>query len=296
MIFRITALARALIRNPVAPSSLLELINTESAFKAFRDIVRMVLPERYEEIMAAGGQGGTPETERCWAFCQAFEREYFPIYEGEEYGHVAWGIPFVHEGWSADDFHDFSSRSIGDLLISAFCQEPYEPAIGARVPLMDEVCQHIPVELAKRVAADGFSPRRLHAALKETRFTAVCDYIDWMWGMTGTAFLDFSDEMEVYDADWTMEIVEELKAGWRNAQAIMARIAELSKELQANPVPLFTQILELVEAVPEPEGDNDAGDDTDDDQHREDVATAEGGREFAAVTAGALSLGQAPKP
>ncbi|MDE3073918.1 MAG: hypothetical protein KGJ86_00690, partial [Chloroflexota bacterium] len=174
-------------------------------------------------------------------------------------------IPFIHEGWSADDFHDIDSRSAGDLLIAAFCEEPYLD-LGTRVPLLDEVSKKVGLEVLQRIPDNGFSPKRLHAALDGTPFSAVADYIDWMWGMTNTTFLDFDNEMEVTDADWEMEIVQELKERWHKAEALMARIKALSGRLEQESLPLFTQILERIEATPEPEGPNyPQGDDDDGD-------------------------------
>ena len=51
--------------------------------------------------------------------------------------------------------------------------------------------------------ASGVTPADLHTRLDGTRLAAVAEFADWTWGQTHLAFLDFEDEVEVADADWS---------------------------------------------------------------------------------------------
>jgi len=103
---------------------------------AFREIVRRLLPEEADAILAAGRKRHDREAERAYAFCAGIERRYFPIYEWEEIEGLVYCVPFQRMGWSYDDFHELD-RSPGILLLRVLCAEPYEGNVGARVPLLE---------------------------------------------------------------------------------------------------------------------------------------------------------------
>src|SRR5262249_15861684 len=172
------------------------------------------------------------EAERAWAFCAAIERRYFPIYEYEELEPLVYSIPFQRFGWSYDAFHELDQRP-GTLLLRAICAEPYVDTLSARVPLL-EVVEGLGIarSVLQRIPAAGVSPAELHARLDGTTYSAVADFADWTWGQTDLAFLDYDDEIEVADADWSDEAVQELTRQWHASQAIMDRVATLEEWLR----------------------------------------------------------------
>jgi hypothetical protein len=213
---------------------------------AFRELVRRLLPDDAESLLAKGRTGADREAERAWAFCAAVESRYFPIYECEELEPLVYSIPFQRFGWSYDAFHELDQRP-GTLLLRAICAEPYAGSMGTRVPLLEAVANlGIPQTLLRRVPADGVSPEDLHARLDGTRFAAVADFADWTWGQTDLAFLDFDDEVEVADADWSDEVIQELTRQWQASEALMNRVAALQEWLEQAPGPNFAALVTAV--------------------------------------------------
>jgi hypothetical protein len=240
------ALARQLRRWPPAPLPLVRLLGHVEVELAFREIVRRLLPDESEALFAKSGTGANREADRAWAFCAAFESRYFPIYECEELEPLVYSIPFQRFGWSYDAFHDLDQRP-GTLLLRAICAEPYAGTMGARVPLLEAVAElGIPQPLLRRIPADGVNPEDLHARLDATRFAAVAEFADWTWGQTDLAFLDFDDEVEVADADWSDETIQELTRQWQASEAIMNRVAALQAWLEKAPGRNFAELLSAV--------------------------------------------------
>jgi hypothetical protein len=94
------------------------------------------------------------------------------------------------------------------------------------------------------IPADGFTPTELHAQLDDTPYAAAAAFADWLWGCTGTVFLDFDDEVEVSDADWTRETVALLAAQWAEARAILDDIDTLARWLAEDPLKHFSRLLD----------------------------------------------------
>ena len=247
-------LARALRRAPPLPTGVVHLLGSLEVELAFRELVRRLLPDEGEAILrpTAGGTsaGHRREAERAWAFCSAFERRYFPIFEVEEIEYLVACVPFQRMGWSYDAFHELDQRP-GTLMLRALCAEPYETHLGARVPLLEAVQNlGVPRELLLRVPEDGLSPAALHAALDGTPHAAAAEFADWTWGQTDTAFLDFDDDMEISDADWSDEIIQELTQQWRKADGTMSRVTAIEAWLERDPANHFAVLLEAATAHP----------------------------------------------
>lgn len=239
-------LAQFLRRNPPGPLSLVRLIGHLDVELAFRELVRRLLPDQAEAILAGRYGRADAEAERAWAFCTSIESRYFPIYEYDEVEPLVYSIPFQRFGWSYDAFHGVDQRP-GTLMLRALCAEPYDATMRARVPLLEAVeALGVPRVALRRVPHDGVSPTDLHAKLDGTRFAAVAEFADWTWGQTDLAFLDFDDEVEVGDADWSDEVVQDLSRQWQTAQAIMNRVAALEEWLEQAPALHFAELLDAV--------------------------------------------------
>ena len=239
----LAALGEALRRAPVAPLSVVDLFERQGGYLAFRAIVREVLPEAEAEILAATEQGGDRESARVWAFLQRIEAAYFPVYDADEYDHVVCGIPFVRNAWSYERFHDLTNLSVGEMLLFALCAQPYEGGHDSRVSLLDAVQAHVPRTLLADVPTGGLTPAELHERLDGTPYAAAADYAEWLWGDTGSVFLDVDDEV-VVDVDWTRENVLELAQEWEAATGVLDRSTELAGWLEADPAPRFEKLLD----------------------------------------------------
>jgi hypothetical protein len=160
--------------------SVAALLERHEAFLAFRTIVRDVFPHAGAEIMAARENGASRETARCWAFLHKVEAELFPVFEVEEYEQLIYAIPFVPNGWSYDRLHDLD-LPLGELLLFAFCAQPYADGGDTRVALLDAAEAHVPCELLLEIPSGGFTPAELHQRLDGTPYAAAADFADWLW-------------------------------------------------------------------------------------------------------------------
>jgi hypothetical protein len=243
VIVSLQALGRAMRVVPLAPTAVAALLANHEAELAFRRIVREIFPEDGDEILTARHTREQWEHTRVWAFLQRVDASYFPVYELDEYDQVACGIPFVRNGWSYDQFYELEMRP-GELLLFALCAQPFAPGFDSRIPLLDACEAHVPRVLLGQIPDGGVTPTELHQQLDGTRFAGAASFADWLWAETDSVFLDLDEEIEVSDADWTLEIVEELAGQWRRAKAILDRIAELASWLEAE-LPLhFFQLLD----------------------------------------------------
>lgn len=239
-----SALGEFLRRSPALPTSAGALLEGNGAYAEFRRIVREIVPDAEQEILIArGARGADRETERVWAFLRRVEERFFPCYDLDEYEQVTCGIPFVRNAWSFDRLHEVELPE-GDLLLFALSKQPYGTGFDTRVPLLDTVAAHLPPAIMAEIPRPGISPDDLHARLDGTRFAAAADFADWLWGQTGSAFLDLDDEVCISDADWTQDVVQQLAEQWRLGQALLERVGALARWLETDPVRHFAQLLD----------------------------------------------------
>lgn len=239
MILRLRAIGRALQRTPPRVTSVAALLNGHEAYSEFRRIVHELFPNEEVEVLGAHSEGANRETARVWAFCRMIEARHFPIYELEEYEQVVIGIPFIREAWSFDSFHELDLRP-GELLLFAFCAHPYD---GTRLPALDAAGAHLPDEILLQIPAGGFSPAELHERLDDTPYAAAAIFADWLWGETGTVFLDLDDDIDA-DVQWSRQNILELTEQWRRVETILSSIADLASWLELNPAVHFVQLLD----------------------------------------------------
>lgn len=242
MIVRPTTLGRALRRAPLAPLSVAALLGGQRAAAEFRRIVYAVFPTAADAILAATQPGATREQARVWAFLHRVEAELFPVNELDEYEQVVWGVPFIRDGWTYDRFHTLDLPR-GQLLMFALCAQPYAE-LDTRIPLLDAISELVPPAVLADIPEGGLTPRELHAHLDGTQLAAVADFADWVWGATGSVFLDLDDEVDVSDATWTPEVLTELTAQWQLAQELLDRIETLAAWFEADPAARFVRVLD----------------------------------------------------
>jgi hypothetical protein len=240
---RPSALGRALQRRPLLPTAVGHRLRNNEAYLEFRRIVGEIFPNSAAEILAApAGANEDREAARCWAFLARVE-ELFPCYELDEYDQIACGVPFTRNAWSFDRFHELDLPP-GELLLFALCEQPLLADHGSRIALLDAAAAHVPHTLLADLPAEGIGPSALHERLDGTSFAAAAAFADWLWGQTGTVFLDLDEETEVSDAEWTPEIVQELATQWRRASAILEGIGRLGRWIEHDPPTRFARLLD----------------------------------------------------
>jgi hypothetical protein len=261
-IVRPRALAHALRRGPPAPTDIVRVFSHIDVECTFRDLVRRLFPDDAPAILGAGRAGRDRDAERTRAFCTAFERRYFPIYDIDDLEWLVYGIPFRRMGWSYDAFHDLDFR-LGTLLLRALCAEPYALEPGARVPLLEAVeALGVPRTVVLAIPGDGLRPTDLHAALDGSRFAAAAEFADWTWAETDLIVLDCDDEAMIAEIAWTDGNVRALTEQWQAASALVDRVTDLEGWLELDPAGHFRHLLEAA-LNRRPDSDSDsAADDT----------------------------------
>lgn len=243
MIVRPSALGQLLRRAPVAPTSAAALLRGHEAYAEFRRIVERIFPEAAAEILAAGAGTRDRESARVWAFLGRVEAQLFPVHDVDEYEAVCCGVPFIRNSWGYDRFHEVD-LPLGELLLFGLSAQPYAEGYDTRVALFDALDRHLPRELLDEVPAAGLTPLDLHQRLDGTPYEAAALFADWLWGETGSLFLDLDDEEVLPDADWTPENVRDLAAQWDLARDVLSRITELANRLERSPAAEFGRLLD----------------------------------------------------
>lgn len=255
-------LTLALRCSPPLPTSLAGLLDGTSGAPAFRRLVEAIFPQEARAILTAERLGADRREARVAAFLERVEAQFFPVYAlddwyaGDEdpYNFVLRGIPFQRFGWGEEEYHDLDRRD-GHRLLYALCQQPYDDA-GAHLALLESLEPLVPLETLLRLPLGGLPRETLHARLDGGRFAAAAEFADWAWGLTGTAFLDFDDSVEIVDAHWTRAVIDDLAEQWRQAEAILTRIEALATWLEADPPAHFAALLDV--ALREPAGEANA--------------------------------------
>lgn len=250
------ALGAVLRRRPPLPTSVASLLDGRGGAPAFRRVVEVLFPAHAAAILAAERPGATRREARVAAFLERVEADLFPVYEldgwyaadDDPYDFVLQGVPFVRLGWGEEDFHELGRRD-GQRLLFALCQQPYDDD-GAHLALLESLEPLVPLATLLRIPLGGVETATLHARLDGGRFGAAAEFADWVWGETGTAFLDFDDTVEIHDADWTREIVDALAEQWRRADAILKRIDGLATWLEGDPPARFAALLDAALGSP----------------------------------------------
>ena len=238
-----SSLARALRPRLPLPTALAGLVRPDGAYLAFCRVLREVFPEAAAGLLATPpGPGESREEARCAAFVRKVEAELFPLYECDSYDQLAWGVPFARDAWSYDRVHELDLPP-GALLLFALCEQPYLADDGSRIALLDAVAALLPSELVREIPPEGVHPEELHRNLDGTPYAAAAGFADWVWGETGTVFLDVDDEAEG-EVAWTREHVAELAAQWRRASALLDGITTLERWLEHDPPGRFARLLD----------------------------------------------------
>lgn len=256
-----TALAALIGRPPPAPGEVAAEVGVYEAQRAFERIVRDLWPvgDTARAILDARQPGIRRETARVWAFAERFAEEYFPICLCEEYAEIVGEVPFYRFGLAYDEVEAWDGRT-GHLLLMIVVLGGAMPGLAAHCDFLREEA-HVTDETLALIPADQRDPATLDAALVGTPYAATGDLARWLYGDTGSCFLDATWDVQVIDnEDWTPGIVASLTAQWREAEALMGRVDALATLLEADPDAHFAALLRAVGPGEQPVGKGKAGD------------------------------------
>ena len=133
----------------------------------------------------------------------------------------------------------------------------YKECQGMRQAWLESAADLIPAETLRRIPEGGIPLKLLEEAVRGTPMEAAQLAGRWVWGMTGTFFLDefFPEEFNGYSDLWEDENIEYGTQEWQKAKAILHRVEQLTTWLEENLPERFGQMLDLIlerlEGVPE---------------------------------------------
>lgn len=163
-------------------------------------------------------------------------REWFPLHPYvETYEQAAAIVYFDRQGWGPEDLHELD-RPVGELLLLALVASPYDDGGGWRAPLLEACEAYVPRALLRRIPDGGWCPQELHTRLDGTPYVAAGEFAGWVWGDTGTPFLDMEGDYDgQIELPWSLGNAEALRELWRHASEIKARCRELGLWLEGDP-------------------------------------------------------------
>jgi len=246
-----SVLAALLGRHPSSPGGLVAAIGVYEELRAFERIVRDLWPqgEQADSILGARRPGERRESTRVWAFVERCSADYFPLQPCEEYAEVIGEIPFERLGFSYDDVEEYNG-GIGYLLLLIAVLGDTIPGFAAHCDALHEEASIAETTFAA-IPAGQRTPDRLAAALDGTPYAATTDLARWLYDETGSCFLDLTWEMQLLDNDgWTPAFIDELRAQWRAAAPLIARVDALATLLESDPDAHFAALLRALGTVP----------------------------------------------
>lgn len=169
-------------------------------------------------------------------------------------------MPFYRFGLTYDEVETWDGRT-GHLLLMIAVLGDTMPGLAAHCDVLREE-MGIADETLALIPADQRDPTALDAALAGTPYAATGDLARWLYGDTGSCFLDATWEMQVLDnEDWTPGLIAALTTQWRAAEALMARVDALATLLEAAPDAHFAALLRAAGPIRQPAEAIEGGDD-----------------------------------
>ena len=256
---RLSELADLLLRRPPSLRELVTLVGHAEDHAWFVGLVRRLLPQEAEGVLAA------PDVrQRVEGFARLFGERHYPLYapffefyltEEEEPAFTALrrGIPFDLQGVGYEGLHEMWDGYREGLSALALLAKPpdsfYMERDEIRVAWLESAATHIPQDTLLRIPEGGIPQETLAGAVKGTRFEGVAQAASWVWGETGNFFLDNCYEDGAFDgfADpWDDEVIAEGTEEWRQAREVMEAVGQLTDWLEEDLPGHFAEMLDFI--------------------------------------------------
>ena len=257
---RLSGLANLLLRRPPSLRELVTLVGHADDYAWFAGLVRRLLPQEAEAVLAA------PDVRRrVERFARLFGERHFPLYapfiefwldEEEEDPPWTWlrrGIPFDLMGFGYDGVHEMWHGYREGLSALALLVRPpdayHDGPDGIRVAWLESAAARIPQQTLLHIPQDGIPLDDLTGALKGTRFEGAAQACSWVFAETGNFFLDACYDDGMYDgfADpWEDDVIEAGTEEWRKASALMDSVTQLANWLEEDLPGRFAEMLDFI--------------------------------------------------
>lgn len=248
--FPLAALTKKLELAPPSLRAMLDTIADGELISEFFQIVRDYLPEYERELSRL------PTEERVAVFISRFGERYFPLahglfdygYEGSEaYWSIVHNIPIDRNAITMEEYHDFDMLPPGFFLLLTLVTCPFWGEEGALVTIREHAAELTDMALVRRIPSIGWEPDHLAEWLKDTKYSVVGTFAQYLHRDTGSPWLDMSYEDEGYgDLVWEKELVEYMKGQWLITEVFWKELHDLSQKLEKKPW-LLQDIVQLIE-------------------------------------------------
>ena len=249
-----------LLRRPPSLRELVTLVGHADDYAWFAGLVRRLLPQEAEAVLAA------PDVRRrVERFARLFGERHFPLYApfiefwvDEEEEDPPWtslrrGIPFDLMGFGYDGVHEMWHGYREGLSALALLVRPpdayHDGPDGIRVAWLESAAARIPQQTLLHIPQDGIPLDGLTGALKGTRFEGAAQACSWVFAETGNFFLDACYDDGMYDgfADpWEDDVIEAGTEEWRKASALMDSVTQLANWLEEDLPGRFAEMLDFI--------------------------------------------------
>jgi len=124
---------------------------------------------------------------------------------------------------------------------------------GARIVLLEAAGRIVGQELVKRIPADGWDNKELHAMTDRSHYAGIGEFADWALAETGLLLLDHNyEQCEYVEGEmeplfqWTRHNVETLTEQWPKVKKVRKKIERITEWLEAAPEERFSELLEFL--------------------------------------------------
>lgn len=244
-VYPLSDLARRLITGPPSLAYILDLLENSEVIAAFMELVSEYLPDHDDEIRAADVD------DRIRLFTHHFEQRYFPLRDADCLDEYALEdflreIPVDLQGFSYDDYHEFSDFRTGYILLFSLIESPYYgDDDGGRVPIIAHVSDLFGRDIAGLIPAEGWTSEQLHKATDGTEFDGVGLFADWVHSQTGCWILD-ANYNDYAGEPWDPRTVSTLTEQWPEVCEINDKHAHIVNFIEENPKKRFLQLLNIL--------------------------------------------------
>ena len=256
----LSALARCLVRRPPVLSDVVMLLRYSEDYGWFVDLTRHLFPEESGAIQALPGI-----RERVARFCALVDERNFPLDLGyidyflsdETRPPCTWlrrGIPFRLLGFSYDDFHEmWVGHRDGISSLALLTKSQYEDHIGneqgIRVYWLESAAERIPQATLDRIPGGGIDADVFRRALEGTRFEGAAKGASWVWGETGSYYLDCTCDDGSYEGfcdPWDDDIIKPSSEQWGKANKLLEEVDKMVDWLEEDLATRFAELLDFV--------------------------------------------------
>lgn len=251
-------------------SAVMQLFEDGADMTRFIALVDEYVPENKATIT------GYPQTkDKVASFFQFFSEKYFPLYDGYidsvyDSGDESLLANLLHTvpidcfwGFSDYMYHEFADLRICDQLLLALMRSPYDwgegggchqgamsgaQQDGERIPILESAAEMVGADIVKLIPERGWKLNDIRKLVDGTKFSPVCDFLEWVSHDTGNGCLDSDPENEgcMEPIEWDKEYIEDIAKECRAAKVFWNRYHKFADWFEEDAEANFTELVKMM--------------------------------------------------